>query len=57
MANSLTLGVILFDQSAPVKVYQEATSLDVAFSLTLGIISNLSTCASLNLTGGNFTSG
>ena len=28
----------LFYQSAPVKIYQEAISLDVAFSLTLGVI-------------------
>ena len=35
---SLTLSVNVFYRSAPVKVYQEAISLDVALLLTLGVI-------------------
>ncbi len=53
--HSLTLSVILFYQSALVKVYQEVILLDEAYSLTLGVISLLSACASLNLSGSNFT--
>ena len=46
---------ITFQQSALVTKLSEALSLDVVNSLTLRVISLLSACASLNLTGSNFT--
>ena len=52
--HSLTLSVIVFYQSALVKVYQEVIPLDEAYSLTLGDISILSACASLNLIRNEF---
>ena len=55
---SLTLAqYISFQQSALVTKLSEALSLDVVNSLTLRVISVLSVCASLSLTGSNFTSG
>ena len=42
-------------QSALVTKLSEALLLDVAFSLTLGVILFLSACASLILSGSNFT--
>ena len=42
-------------QSALVTKLSEALSLDVVNLLTLRVISLLSACASLNLTGSNFT--
>ena len=58
--NSLSLTLaqcISFQQSALVTKLSEALSLDVVNLLTLGVISILSVCASLSLTGSNFTSG
>ena len=53
---SLTLAqCISFHQSALVTKLSEALSLDVVNSLTLRVISILSVCASLSLTGSNFT--
>ena len=53
---SLTLAqCISFQQSALVTKLSEALSLDVVNSLTLRVISTLSVCASLSLTGSNFT--
>ena len=53
---SLTLAqCISFQQSALVTKLSEALLLDVVNSLTLRVISLLSACASLNLTGSNFT--
>ena len=53
---SLTLAQrISFQQSALVTKLSEALLLDVVNSLTLRVISLLSACASLNLTGSNFT--
>ena len=54
-AFSLTLGVILFYQPVSVEIYQEANSLDEAYSLTLSVISILSVCASQSLSGSYFT--
>ena len=45
----------LIQQSALVTKLSEALSLDVVNLLTLRVISLLSACASLNLTGSNFT--
>ena len=53
---SLTLAqCISFQQSALVTKLSEALSIDVVNSLTLSIISIISVCASLSLTGSNFT--
>ena len=53
---SLTLAqCISFQQSALVTKLSEALLLDVVNSLTLRVISLLSACASLSLTGSNFT--
>ena len=53
---SLTLAqYISYQQSALVTKLSEALLLDVVNSLTLRVISLLSACASLNLTGSNFT--
>ena len=49
------LDLYLFYQPVPVKIYQEAISLGVAFLLTLGVISILSVCVSLSLTGSAIT--
>ena len=57
-SNSLSLTLaqcISFQQSALVTKLSEALLLDVVNSLTLRVISLLSACASLNLTGSNFT--
>ena len=52
---SLTLAqCISFQQSALVTEPSEALLLDVVNSLKLRVISLLSACASLNLTGSNF---
>ena len=52
---SLSLSVYSIQQSALVTKLSEALSLDVVNSLTLRVISILSVCASLNLTGSNST--
>ena len=53
---SLTLAqCISFQQSALVTKLSETLSLDVVNSLTLRVVSILSVCASLSLTGSNFT--
>ena len=55
---SLTLAQCFsIQQSALVTKLSEALPLDVVNLLTLRVISLLSACASLNLTGSNFTSG
>ena len=52
----LTLAQYLsIQQSALVTKLSEALSLDVVNSLTLRVISVISVCASLSLTGSNFT--
>ena len=53
---SLTLAqCISFQHSALVTKLSEALLLDVVNLLTLGVMSILSVCASLSLTGSNFT--
>ena len=57
-SNSLSLTLaqcISFQHSALVTKLSEALLLDVVNSLTLRVISLLSACASLSLTGSNFT--